>query len=321
MITEQSEIRDTVCSPVFIVGAMRSGSTLLRLMMDHHPQISNFGEFDYPVKWITNGQFPSIKTYRKNLEYDRIFLDHNFNIDPDLDYANLSRSFIEQASHRCNTPIIAATVHANLSYLSDIWQTARFIHLVRDPRDVSHSCVKMNWAGNVWYGVNYWINPICQWKTLLKQTSAELRMEVRYEELVSNPKQQLIRICDFLNLKYYEEMLSYPKYTTYKAPHQALANKWKHSLSKREIQLIEFRCKNLMQEFGYEISDPNPLPPTFFNRVTLYLEHRTNRLVENIRRYGLVRWMVLQFTKILPHGSLKKKVLTWQFKIIDKELL
>lgn len=47
--------------PVFLVGAERSGKTLLRLMLEHHPDISWLNEFEYSVDLVSDqGEYPSL---------------------------------------------------------------------------------------------------------------------------------------------------------------------------------------------------------------------------------------------------------------------
>jgi hypothetical protein len=54
-------------------------------------------------------------------------------------------------------------VHRHYDRLLRLWPEARFIHLVRDPRDVASSCIGMGWAGNVWTGVTRWIEAERLW--------------------------------------------------------------------------------------------------------------------------------------------------------------
>lgn len=48
-----------ISKPVFLVGAERSGTTVLRLMLDHHPQIAFNNEFEYAVDLVSDeGKWP-----------------------------------------------------------------------------------------------------------------------------------------------------------------------------------------------------------------------------------------------------------------------
>lgn len=70
---------------VFIVGAERSGTTLLRLMLDRHPDIAWCSEFEYAVDKIdSTGHWPEINSYCDWLKTNRIFQCHGFVIDRSL---------------------------------------------------------------------------------------------------------------------------------------------------------------------------------------------------------------------------------------------
>ena len=53
--------------------------------------------------------------------------------------------------------------YAMVDRLTRIWPDARFIHLVRDPRDVARSVIPMGWAGNTWVGVERWMEAERLW--------------------------------------------------------------------------------------------------------------------------------------------------------------
>jgi hypothetical protein len=153
--------------PIFLVGAERSGTTLLRLMLDHHPEIAFFSEFEFAIEHVSGrGDFPDVDSYRHWLGNDRIFLDSGFHVDPTLAYPELVRSFLEQKRYRDRKPLVGATVHAGFDRLGSIWPDARYIHLLRDPRDVARSTIAMGWAGNVWTGVERWLEAESTWSRL-----------------------------------------------------------------------------------------------------------------------------------------------------------
>src|SRR5690606_8737994 len=78
---------DALPPPTFLVGAERSGTTLLRLMLDHHPQIAWCSEFEYAVDQMRDDAdppWPEIRRYRTYLATHRIFRAHGFRVDERL---------------------------------------------------------------------------------------------------------------------------------------------------------------------------------------------------------------------------------------------
>lgn len=61
--------------PVFLVAPVRSGSTLLHLMLDSHPNIVNPSECDFLFdKAADDGTPPDVGHYQEWLKFNRIFL-------------------------------------------------------------------------------------------------------------------------------------------------------------------------------------------------------------------------------------------------------
>lgn len=111
--------------PAFLVGSERSGTTMLRLMLDHHPMLVWQDEFEFAVDMISpDGGFPDMGYYREWLSLHRIFLASGFTIDPTLDYARLIRGFLEQRRSRDGKPIVGATVHRHFDRLLHLWPEA-----------------------------------------------------------------------------------------------------------------------------------------------------------------------------------------------------
>jgi hypothetical protein len=278
----------TVNEPIFLVGAERSGTTLLRLMLSHHPQIAWCPEFEYSVDQISEtGAFPELKDYCEWLETHRIFTDCGYQIDRTLSYPDLIRSFIEQERDRTQKPIAGATVHRHFDRLLHIWSEARFIHIVRDPRDVAASCIGMGWAGNVWAGAERWIEAEDLWDKMRSPLSPERWIEVSYESLIENPQRVLSQICQFMGVNYDEAMLQYPETTTYSIPDPSLVRQWLRRLSPSEIQLVESRVAGRLLERGYEHSSLPPIHSlTPVRRLKLRTQDWLGRKQFRIKRYG-----------------------------------
>ncbi|EDN67115.1 Sulfotransferase [Beggiatoa sp. PS] len=206
----------TIKTPIFLVGAERSGTTLLRLMLDHHPKIAFNLESEYIVDKIdANGHFPDLSNYHEYLFYNRIFLDSGFKIDKSLDYPALVNSFLQQKQERDNKPIIGATVHRHFDRLINIWPQAKFIHILRDGRDVARSNIMMGWAGNLFTGIDLWITAKNRWKKLSRHLKQEQHITVRYEDLIQSSEEQLTKICEFIGVPFDKVMFDYAERSTY----------------------------------------------------------------------------------------------------------
>ena len=299
---------DAPSPPLFLLGALRSGTTLLRLMLDHHREISNFGEFEYAVRWTTPRGMPP-ECYRQLLCEDRVFRAHRFQIPDSPDPWQWVQNFLDQARRRADKPIVGACVHSQFQYLFDLWPDARFLHIVRDPRDVARSCIGMGWVGNVWYGATYWLEPVERWQALCRRLPQNQRIVVRYEDLVREPRQELTRICHWLGFPFDANMLEYPRSTNYAAPDPSLAEQWRSRLTDNQAHWVESVCFEPMQEYGYRPTSGEPTPPSVLRRCLLTAQHRTWRIGHNIRRYGLPLYVAWQIAQRTGSGPFRRRVL------------
>lgn len=295
--------------PVFLVGAERSGTTLLRMMLDSHPQLAFLFEFQYAVKHMpaVDG-WPDLDEYRRHLEKDRIFQYAQqvlgLQINPDLDYPHLIDSFLRRKRDQDGKPFVGATVHYWFDRLLRIWPDARFIHILRDGRDVGRSRIEMGWAGNMYTAVTPWIEAEDLWARLSRELPADRQFEVRYASLISEPEATLTRLCTFLGLSYDPVMLDYTKTgTTYQPPSPELIGQWRHKLTPRQVQLAEARIGRMLTERGYELSGYPPLDVTPVMQRWLELQSRWYSAMFRRRRIGTPLFLAEIVTRrVGPHA-------------------
>jgi hypothetical protein len=275
----------------FLVGCERSGTTLLRLMLDSHPEIAFRYEFEIAVEAMPDDDhWPELEDYYEFLRLHR-FVDPPPEIDPSLDYPSLVRSFLEQKRVADRKPRLGATVHRHFVRLLKIWPDARFIHLVRDGRDVAPSCVQMGWYGNVWTAAERWLRIESEWDRVAAIVPEERRIDVHYEDLVAAPVETLTRICEFIGVPYRPAMLEYPKHSTYKYPQASLACQWPRKLTPRNIRLLESRMSDMLLARGYGLSGFPGIAPNALDRALLKLDNRAGIVRARIESLGPRLWL------------------------------
>ena len=250
-----SQTPEALEQPFFVVASERSGTTLLYLMLSHHPRLSVLQEMEYLCERLSDrGELPSSDQLRASLQDDRVFRGAALAIEPGLTAAELGRSFFRQQLEREGKSLPGATVHKEFHRMDRLWPRARYIHLVRDGRDVARSCIQMGWDGNVYTGCDRWIEAEELWSSFREAIPSERRLELRYEGLIEQPEAELRRICRFLGIEYDEGMLSYPADSTYSAPDARLTQQWRRKFTPAELALVEGRIGALLVERGYELS-------------------------------------------------------------------
>lgn len=301
---------------IFLIGSLRSGTTMLRLMIDHHPDITFPGEFGYVAPMVSDeGDFPDLEAYYDFLESNRGFLEDRLIINKDLDFPRLCHSFLTQRRKNSETRFIGSTVHHHFNRLAFIWPKARYIRIIRDGRDVARSFIQMGWAGNVWKGVEHWIDSERQWRTFKNNLSSDSWIEIKYEDLLENPEDELTRLCTFIGVPFKQDMLSYPQKTTYSSPDPSFAYQWKSKQSQKEIRLLESRIGTMLNELGYESSGLPSIDVTPFMAVKLKLQNKIYCWRFEIKRYGLTLCLQEKFARRLGLKRWHKQISSRKDKI------
>lgn len=278
-------------NPVFLVGTLRSGTTLLTLMLDHHPELAWCHEFEYALHPLKSSEeCPDVDTYSDWLESDMLFSLESFQIDRSLGYVDLVNSFLEQKRTRDQKRIVGATVHHHIDKILYVWPDAKFIHIVRDPRDVAYSCVRKQWCGNFWTAPEWWLQAENTWNALNKRLPENRKLHVQYESLVENFSETLETICNFIGVAYDSKMLDYINSTPYSLPDKDELKKWK-GLEDSQVQLVEARVGDLLTERGYQASGVKRIKVGRIQKALYRWHDRYKRREFKVRRatsrYGL----------------------------------
>lgn len=272
--------------PVYVLyGALRSGTTLMRLILDAHPNILCPGERDFMLDHLQPGE-NGLKLDRDGLQVDRVFRASGLTAPVGNDGEAVFFDFLEQQQKEESALVLV--MHRKFELLLDLMPDVRIIHLLRDPRDVARSSIGLGWAGNTWYGINHWIKTEKQWDRAARRLSPEQVLTVRYEDILADPKEGLGKICAFLGLSYDPEMMSYSETTSYSAIDPSLSYQWKRKQTEREIALVEHKVGPLLTARGYAQSGHELSAPSGLERLGLWFANKTAVWQRIFARYGYV---------------------------------
>lgn len=277
---------ETAQQLVVVFGALRSGTTLLRLMLNAHPDLNNPGEVDFLTDHIRRA--PNAPTgWRYDmaaLRSDRMFRAQNIVIPERLDGLDLLHALLERLAAK-KRGLLCVSMHRDLALMTHLLPHARIVHLLRDPRDVARSSVEMGWSGTLYHAADHWQRSEQDWLRIRDQIDTKDRIELRFEMLMDAPEAELSRLCQFLGVPYSPLMLDYPSHSTYAPPNPLLARQWVQKCAQRDVAELESKIAPLMHEHGYTCVS-HLAPPSRLRRLDLALRNKLGMWRYGVRNYG-----------------------------------
>ncbi len=277
-----------------VYGALRSGTTVFRLMLNAHPDLHNPGEADFLFDHVhrTGGQAEAPWRYdTRALRLDRVFRRSGLHTPWEREGTSRNGAANLQALlaqfRRCPDELLSLNVHRHIDKIVELLPEVKIIHLLRDPRDVARSCIGMGWAGRPHYGVQGWIDTERAWDRIASKLAPEMVLEVRYEQLIADTEGSLRAVCAFLGVPFDAAMLGYHKNTNYAAPDTRLIDQWRTALSERDLGLIEAGLGPLLAARGYAPSGVPAIEPGLARRACEHLQNKSAVWQSAVRRYGL----------------------------------
>ena len=268
-----------------LYGSLRSGTTLLRLMLDGHPDLWVPGESDFVFDYLhdVNGE---VQLDREGLSLDRI----RRNNLPKLPAASSDAACVHEMTNQLaeGRPHLILSLHRNIAWAMRLFPDAQIVHLLRDPRDVARSCIGMGWCGTPLYGAKTWLETERQWASTRPSIADEQVLDVRYEELIASPEEHLAQIARHLGAAYHPDMLSYPDSSTYGPVDASLAFQWKRKMSPHDASLVEGAVDELLTQTGYEHSEAGPIVQGPLGRASQATQNLLIKWRWRFQKFGIV---------------------------------
>jgi hypothetical protein len=276
----------------------RSGTTLLRLMLDAHPDLAIPPETHFIPKLIkaceeeddphervfelltTHRRWPD---YRLDTEELRVRLDR---IQP-LSAGEALRAFYRLYAERQGKPRWGDKTPSyvrKMRRVASALPEARFVHLLRDGRDVALSQTEVDFGPDrIPDAAREWVKGVGKAR---RQARRVRYLEIRYEDLVADPEPALHRVCEFIELRWDPVMLDYHRGAeermgevnrdfqrgggpaipagvrarrhtrVVEPPQRERAGRWRTDMSARDREAFEAIAGDLLVELGYDIGQP-----------------------------------------------------------------
>ena len=273
--------------PVVLYGALRSGTTLMRLILDGHREICCPDERDFMVDSLY-AEDGKLKLDQEFLYEDRIFLSSGLTVPQVTDGKAAFDNLLAEDRSKTDKPHHVLVMHRRLRTMLRLYPDMRFIHLVRDPRDVAHSSIGMGWAGNTWFGIDHWIGTETEWDKHSPLIPPDQVFSLCYEDMLEAPEETLTHLCDFIGVPYDPAMLNFSETSTYAPIDPKLAYQWRRKQSEDEVADSEYKLADMLSARGYA---PSVLPrraPSLMRRVALTIQNKAFVWSFRVRRFGLV---------------------------------
>jgi omega-hydroxy-beta-dihydromenaquinone-9 sulfotransferase len=291
-----------IAKPIFIVGTGRCGSTALHRLLARHPQLmwlSGFAEqFPYNPAWNRWAVTAVGNPLLRGLLGGRIRPGENYGFwykhaygfaEPGRDLTREDvtprvrkqvRRVLEAMLTRTRSRmLVKLTGWSRIGFLHEIFEDAKFIHIVRDGRAVASSLLHIDsWQWRGWYGPSSWRYgqlsaedqaawEACnrsfvalaglQWRIHSRAVEAarqaldpKLFLEVKYETFCEQPLEVSRRALEFAELEPSPEFDRHVKEASIKN----MSSRWRDDLSPEQQALLTGLLREDLLRYGYDVS-------------------------------------------------------------------
>lgn len=255
--------------PVFIGGCERSGTTLLRVLLDTHPNIHCGPEAKIVAKTIPSW------IHQRNVNTN-VLRDYYHFTDSTIDvlYRNIILTAISRG-HTLKTTWIAEKSPQNVFYYEHIrtlFPDSLIVNVIRDGRDVVASLLEMDWNDSRGKRLDFtvditaacrrWLTAINAASTFSRGRHASPYLQIRYEDLVTRPQTTLTPLLDLLGEPWEERLLDYHEVdrelgeesSAVHVQHSIGADRigrWKNKFNCAEISIINSYLHETLVKLGY----------------------------------------------------------------------
>ncbi len=285
----------------FVVGLTRSGTTLLRMMLDAHRELTVPPETHFVPDLIKVAKDESAGTdaLLAAMSQNRTWDDFGLGVEEMRerlgavepgDAGGAVRAFFDAYAERQGKSRWGDKTPAYMLSLTRIGRAlpeARFIHLIRDGRDValSQTARAINEQPPPPEQAARWVKRITKSREQARKLGGDRYIEARYEDLVRDPEPVLRRICDFVALDFDEGMLSYHERAaerlqemsgelrgdggharqeagyridnhkpTTRPPDPSKLDKWRREMDPADLAAYNEVAGEMLRELGYEVT-------------------------------------------------------------------
>ena len=315
--------------PVFVVGCARSGTTLLQVMLHAHPRIAIPPETRFLIEaYERRAEFGDLRD-PANVDalVDWIMVNPRQRLVRDL---RLDEREVRRRAHAAE-PTIGTILGLVLALYAERWDKprwgdkrpsyfkridellamfpdAQFVHLIRDGRDCVASLQHMSWWGSGSVGaMQNWVAAMQVGARCRRRLRADQYLELRYEDLVSQPRPELERLCAFLGEDFDGAMLQPEQVASAAVPerkrnrHHArttdevsdqAVGRWEGDLEPWEITLMEAVAGRELRRHGYELTHgrrPTPDPRALARYLRQAARSRSRAVTHQVGERRLAR--------------------------------
>lgn len=263
---------------LFIVGMPRSGTKLLRDLLNRHPDVAIFPNESHffprmPALIEKHGDprrrecFAKLYAELEGTRFMRRIRAAGIAIDRDDWFARVrgggARDVLE-ALFECYAAMTGRRIVGDktpeylteVPVLSGFFPHAKFVHIVRDPRDYVVSMRKA-WGKSLPRAAQRWKTSIRRLREDVLRSDVAFT-ELRYEDLVASPREVLGGLCAFIGVAFDEAMLSLDRPSENLGDTRGVTSivasnfgKWRRELRDDEVRRVERIAGALMAELGY----------------------------------------------------------------------